>query len=100
MKSQIWISTTGRMPATAAPTPAPTKVASEMGVSRTRCSPKRSRSPLVTWKIPPISPTSSPMTNTRESRAISWWSASLRASLIASCRVPRAFGSSHEACGA
>ena len=52
MKSQIWISTTGRIPATAAPTPAPTKVASEIGVSRTRSSPKRSRSPLVTWKIP------------------------------------------------
>ena len=51
-----------------------------MGVSRTRSSPKRSRSPLETWKMPPISPTSSPMRKTRSSRAISPWSAALSAS--------------------
>ena len=33
MKSKIWISTTGRIPAIAAPTPQPTNVASEIGVS-------------------------------------------------------------------
>src|SRR4030095_4618772 len=38
-KSKIWISTTGRRPDTAAPTPIPTNVGSEMGVSRTRPSP-------------------------------------------------------------
>ena len=38
-KSKIWISTTGRIPAMAAPTPQPTKVASEIGVSRTRSGP-------------------------------------------------------------
>src|SRR2546425_279863 len=64
-KSKIWISTTGLSPAIAAPTPAPTNVASEIGVSRTRSSPKRSRSPRVTPKMPPIRPTSSPITKTR-----------------------------------
>src|SRR5436309_2359043 len=69
-KSKIWISTTGRSPAIAAPTPAPTNVASEIGVSRTRSSPKRSRSPRVTPKMPPIRLTSAPLTNTPASLAL------------------------------
>ena len=80
MKSKIWISTTGRMPAIAAPTPQPTKVASEIGVSRTRSSPNLSINPLVTVKMPPVSPTSSPITKTLSSRAISCASASFSAS--------------------
>src|SRR6266545_4102022 len=90
MKSQIWISTMGRMPATAAPTPMPTKDGSEIGVSRTRSSPKRSRNPLDTWKMPPMSPTSSPMRKTRSSRAISPCKAALRLreGLLASRAAP------------
>jgi hypothetical protein len=42
------ISTIGRMPPIAAPMPAPTKAASESGVSRTRSLPNSSRSPFVT----------------------------------------------------
>ena len=38
-------STTGRRPATAAPTPAPTKAASDIGVSRTRSGPYFSSKP-------------------------------------------------------
>ena len=47
-KSKIWTSTIGRMPAIAAPTPAPQNVASEIGVSRTRSRPNRSIKPLLT----------------------------------------------------
>ena len=42
------ISTIGRMPAIAAPIPAPTKALSDSGVSRMRSSPNSSISPLVT----------------------------------------------------
>ena len=42
VKSENWISTTGRMPVSAAPTAAPTMPSSEIGVSRTRSGPKRS----------------------------------------------------------
>src|SRR5206468_906316 len=93
-------STTGRRPAMAAPTPAPTKVASEIGVSRTRSSPNASRRPRVTPKIPPMSETSSPMTNTRSSRVISACSASLRASAIVRSGPRRSAGSVTGACGA
>ena len=47
-KLSVMISTTGRSPSMAAPTPAPTKPSSEIGVSRTRSSPNSSRSPAVT----------------------------------------------------
>ena len=99
-KSKIWISTTGRRPAIAAPTPAPRKVASEIGVSRTRSSPNFSRRPRVTPKIPPMSPTSSPMTKTRASRCISPCKASLSASAIVSSRPPVGAGSRTSTWGA
>ncbi len=100
MKSQIWISTIGRIPATAAPTPIPTNDGSEIGVSRTRSSPNRSRSPRETWKIPPISPTSSPIRKTRSSRAISWWRAALSASTKVISGPRRLAGSVTAGCGA
>ena len=58
-------STTGRSPAIAAPTPIPTIVFSEIGVSRTRFSPNSSSSPAVTLKAPWKTPMSSPMRKTR-----------------------------------
>ena len=88
MKSKIWTSTTGRIPAMAAPTPQPTNAASEIGVSRTRASPNSRISPALTEKMPPVSPTSSPIRNTRSSRAISWRSASFSAWVNAICRSP------------
>jgi hypothetical protein len=48
LKLTVMISTTGRPPAIAAPTAAPTKPSSEIGVSRTRSSPNSSISPAVT----------------------------------------------------
>ena len=64
----------------AAPTPAPTIVFSEIGVSRTRFSPNSSSKPWVTLKAPWNTPMSSPMTKTRSSASISsrsaWFSAS------------------------
>ena len=54
-------STTGRRPVIAAPTPTPTIVFSEIGVSRTRFSPKSSSSPCVTLNAPLKTPMSSPM---------------------------------------
>ena len=74
------ISTTGRSPAIAAPTPMPTIVFSEIGVSRTRFSPNSSSRPAVTLKAPLKTPMSSPMSMTLSSRAISSRSAALRAS--------------------
>ena len=79
-KLTVMISTTGRSPAIAAPTPAPTIVFSEIGVSRTRFSPKSSSSPWVTLKAPWKTPMSSPIRNTDSSASISsrsaWFSAS------------------------
>ena len=46
-KFTVMISTTGLMPAMAAPTPRPVKLFSEMGVSRTRHSPYFARRPSV-----------------------------------------------------
>ena len=73
-------STTGRRPVMAAPTPMPTIVFSEIGVSRTRFSPNSSSRPAVTLKAPLKTPMSSPIRNTRSSRCISsrraWLSAS------------------------
>ena len=48
MKLIVMISTTGRRPIIAAPTPAPTKPSSEMGVSRTRLPPYLAQRPAVT----------------------------------------------------
>ena len=47
-KLSVMISTTGRSPSIAAPTPAPTKPSSEIGVSRTRSGPNSSSRPAVT----------------------------------------------------
>jgi hypothetical protein len=100
MKSQIWISTMGRIPATADPTAMPTNEGSEIGVSRTRSSPNRSRSPRDTWKMPPIRPTSSPIRKTRSSRPISWWRAALSASAKVISGPRRLAGSPTRGCGA
>ena len=73
-------STIGRSPAIAPPTPTPTIVFSEIGVSRTRLSPNCSSSPAVTLNAPWKTPMSSPMMKTRSSASISsrsaWFSAS------------------------
>ncbi len=47
-KLRVMISTTGRSPSIAAPTPAPTKPSSEIGVSRTRSAPNSAIRPAVT----------------------------------------------------
>jgi hypothetical protein len=73
-------STTGRVPVIAAPTPIPTIVFSEIGVSRTRASPNSSSRPAVTLYAPLKTPTSSPIRNTRSSRASSSRSAWFKAS--------------------
>src|ERR1700732_2699125 len=75
-KSPNMISTTGRSPVIAAPTPIPVKPGSEIGVSTTRSLPNSSTSPDKTLNGVPASATSSPMTQTRESRRISSASAS------------------------
>src|SRR5436189_4039605 len=54
--------------------------ASESGVSMQRSGPKRSSSPAVARKTPPAHPTSSPITSTESSCAISACSASFTAS--------------------
>jgi hypothetical protein len=73
-------STTGRRPVIAEPTPMPTIVFSEIGVSRTRFSPNSSSSPAVTLNAPLKTPMSSPIRKTLSSRCISsrkaWLSAS------------------------
>ena len=73
-------STTGRSPVIAEPTPMPTIVFSEIGVSRTRFSPNSFSRPLVTLKAPLKTPMSSPMRKTFSSRCISSRSAWLSAS--------------------
>ena len=74
------ISTTGRMPAIAAPIPAPTIAISEIGVLRTRSGPNSSSSPCVTAIEPPISAMSSPMMKTSSSLRSALPSASRTAS--------------------
>ena len=64
----------------AAPIAAPMIASSEIGVSRTRLGPKRSKSPVVVLNTPPAAATSSPMKYTRSSRSISWASARATAS--------------------
>jgi hypothetical protein len=61
MKSANMRSTTGCIPAMAAPIPSPVKPSSEMGVSRTRPSPNSACSPLVCLKLPPRGPIPSPI---------------------------------------
>src|ERR1700716_383644 len=81
MKSANWISATGISPFSAAPMATPTMQDSARGVSSTRSPPKRPCRPSVGRKTPPFLPTSSPSTQTRSSRSISSWSASLRPSI-------------------
>ncbi|MNQ94206.1 hypothetical protein D3C85_1097130 [compost metagenome] len=78
-KSTNISSTIGRMPSEAAPTAAPMKAVSEIGVSRTRTLPNSSCRPRVLPNTPPSWPMSSPITNTRGSRRISWATASAMA---------------------
>src|SRR6516162_868217 len=75
-KSPNMMSTTGRKPVIAAPTPMPVKPASEMGVSSTRSAPNSSTRPDSTLNGVPASATSSPKMHTRGSRRISSASAS------------------------
>src|SRR5688572_7184403 len=82
-KSPNMMSTIGRMPVMAAPTPMPVKPASEIGVSMMRSLPNSSTSPVSTLKVVPASATSSPMRTTFGSRRIS----SAMASLIAAPKV-------------
>src|SRR5713226_2588507 len=70
------MSTTGRNPVIAAPTPIPVNPASEIGVSITRSAPNSSTSPDNTLNGVPASATSSPKIHTRLSRRISSASAS------------------------
>src|SRR5437879_904560 len=79
-KSPNMMSTTGRRPVIAAPTPIPVKPASEMGVSSTRSGPNSSTSPERTLKTVPACATSSPRRSTRGSRRNSSASASRTAS--------------------
>src|SRR6476469_9877685 len=65
------MSTTGRMPVIAAPTPIPAMPASEIGESITRLVPNSFTSPDSTLNGVPASATSSPMMNTVGSRRIS-----------------------------
>src|SRR5262245_51725572 len=81
------MSTTGRMPVMAAPTPIPVIPASEIGESITRSGPNSSTSPLSTLKGVPASATSSPMMKTDWSRRSSSASASLTASPKVSSRT-------------
>src|SRR3989304_3459014 len=86
MKSPNMISTTGRRPVIATPTPRPVMPASEMGESITRSGPNSSTKPDRTLKGVPASATSSPTMNTRGSRRISSASASRMASAKVSSR--------------
>ena len=56
LKLTVMTSTIGRIPPRAAPMPAPTKVDSDSGVSRTRSGPNSSTSPRLTPKHPPYGP--------------------------------------------
>src|SRR5436305_8193560 len=67
MKSPNMISTMGRMPVIAPPTPRPAMPASEIGVSMTREVPNSSTRPVSPLNAVPASATSSPMINRRGS---------------------------------
>src|SRR6185503_3249845 len=95
MKSPNMMSTTGRMPVMAAPTPMPAIPASEIGESITRCAPNSSTKPDKTLNGVPASATSSPIMKTRGSRRIS----SASASLIAWPKVSSRTGEFKMCCG-
>src|SRR5262245_17837468 len=92
-KSPNMMSTIGRMPVIAAPTPRPVKPASEIGVSMIRSLPNSSTRPVSTLNVVPASATSSPMRTTRGSRRISSAMASLMASPNVSSRTAVAVSS-------
>src|SRR5919197_1290295 len=79
MKSPNMMSTTGRIPVIAAPSPRPAIPASEIGESTTRSGPNSSTRPDSTLNGVPASATSSPMMNTVGSRRSSSASASFTA---------------------
>src|SRR5580704_11485920 len=81
------MSTTGRSPVIAAPTPIPLNPGSEIGVSITRDFPNSSTIPESTLDGVPASATSSPMTKTVGSRRISSEMASRTASAIVNSRT-------------
>src|SRR5712692_6351694 len=88
MKSPNMMSTTGRIPVIAAPSPIPEIPASEIGESITRSGPNSSTSPERTLNGVPASATSSPTMKTEASRRISSASASFTACDSVSSRVP------------
>src|SRR3954471_12651466 len=87
MKSPNMMSTTGRMPVMAAPSPIPEMPASEIGESMIRAGPNSSTRPAITLNGVPASATSSPITNTHGSRRSSSASASFTACESVSSRV-------------
>src|SRR5580692_11331563 len=86
-KSPNMMSTTGRNPVIAAPTPIPVNPGSEIGVSITRDFPNSSTIPDKTLKGVPASATSSPIIKTLGSRRISSDSASRTASAMVNSRT-------------
>src|SRR5919106_39389 len=80
------MSTMGRIPVIAAPTPIPEMPASEIGESITRSGPNSWTRPESTLNGVPASATCSPIRNTRSSRRISSAIASLTASAMVSSR--------------
>src|ERR1700693_6370860 len=86
-KSPNMMSTTGRRPVIAAPTPRPVMPGSEIGESRTRSGPNSCTRPASTLKGVPPAATSSPRMNTVSSRRSSSASASLTAWAKVSVRV-------------
>src|SRR5688572_6002891 len=70
-KSPNMMSTIGRIPVIAAPTPRPVKPASEIGVSMMRSLPNSSTRPFSTLNVVPASATSSPIRTIVGSRRIS-----------------------------
>src|SRR5689334_8816514 len=82
------ISITGRRPHTALPNAAPARASSEIGVSKTRSGPKRSKSSGLVTNTPPAAATSSPKKITRSSRS----SSSARASRTATRNSTSATG--------
>ena len=71
MNSMNMISITGRRPVAAAPTAAPRKPISDIGVSRTRSGPKLSSRPVEVLKGPSAAAMSSPNMTTSGSARIS-----------------------------
>src|SRR5258706_8023232 len=91
-------STTGFRPVAAAPTAAPTKAASEIGVSRMRSAPNSSYRPRVTAKMPPASATSIPIRQTVGSTRISAAIPSRIASMYRSAGVSVAVDIAQDLC--